>query len=133
MKNWLIFSLALVILVACSKFTNPKRVERKITKGSWKIASFATGGVSSADSFATYSFNFDENQNVIVTSTGGFKGYGSWSLGLDKKPTILYLNFPPQGNLDLLADDWQVLSMTKNSLKLKRNDSSTGSTLSFFQ
>ena len=48
-------------------------------------------------------------------------------MGLNKNPAILYLSFSPEGGLEYLADDWQVVEMRKNLMKLKRNGD-TGST-----
>ena len=114
----------------CAKYTTPRKVEKRIVDGPWKISSFTINGENVAADYQTYTFSFSESHNVAVGGT--FQASGSWQVGLDKNPTILYLNFPPVGGLEYLADDWQVTEMGKNRMTLARNDSgSSGGKLIF--
>ncbi len=121
MKNWIFIILGLFLFTTgCSKRTTPKMVKKRITEGTWKISVFVDNDVSIAENYNTYTFAFTDNENIEVAGLG-FSSGGSWSTGLDKNPAILYLNFPPNGGLEFLADDWKVLKITKDIMELTRN------------
>jgi len=128
MKNWLIAACTLLLLTGCSKYTTPRKVEKRITEGTWKITTFTVDGNSATDVYANYTFAFNENGNVSVNS-GSYTG--AWVTSLDKNPAILYLSFPPVANLEYLADDWQVKKIEKSRMELKRIDDNHSSTLVF--
>ncbi len=125
MKNWIILFCAFLLFAGCTKYTTPKKVERRITKGTWKISSFSVDGESVATFYEDYKFAFGESGNIKVS--GGLSATGSWELGLNKNPAILYLSFPPVGGLEYLADDWKVTDMQKDLMRLERNDDANGS------
>lgn len=132
MKNWMITTLTLTVLlfVGCSKYTTPRKVEKRLVEGSWKISTFTVDGISIGESYSTYIFSFGESGGVSVK--GGVLANGNWEMGLIKDPAVIYLSFPAVGGLEYLADDWQVLEMKKDQMRLKRNDSSgLSSTLVF--
>jgi len=122
MKNWMIVFGTILLFVGCTKYTTPRKVEKRITEGTWKITTFTMNGQSVVDLYTSYTFAFGESGNVSVK--GGITATGSWELGLAKNPAILYLSFPPTGGLEYLADDWQVTEIKKDMMRLKRNDSS---------
>jgi len=132
MKNWMIASLTLTVFlfVGCSKYTTPRKVEKRLVEGTWKISIFTMGGESIVENYATDKFTFAESGKISVK--GGVLANGSWEMGLIKDPAVIYLSFPAVGGLEYLADDWQVLEMKKDMMRLKRNDSSgLSSTLVF--
>jgi hypothetical protein len=120
MKNWLVMACALLLFAGCSKYTTPRKVEKRITEGTWKITAFTIEGNSVVDMYTDYTFAFSESGGVSVK--GGISASGAWEVGLNRNPAILYLSFPPTGGLEYLADDWQVAEMQKNMMRLKRND-----------
>jgi len=122
MKNWIMVACVMLLVAGCTKYTTPRKVERRITEGTWTISSFTIDGVSVAANYQGYNFSFSETHNVKVG--GSFSASGSWELGLNKNPAILYLSFPPVGGLEYLADDWQVTEMARNRMTLQRNDDS---------
>jgi hypothetical protein len=130
MKNWLVMACALLLFAGCSKYTTPRKVEKRISEGTWKISTFTIEGNSVLDTYSDYTFAFGESGSVAVK--GGISASGAWEVGLNKNPAILYLSFPPAGGLEYLADDWQVTEMEKNRMHLKRNDGDgSNSTLIF--
>ena len=118
-------------LLACSKYTTPRKVERRITaEGTWKISTFMIDGVSVTGNYSTYTFSFGKDGSVSVK--GGIVSTGEWSVGSEKDPAILYLSFPPVGGLEYVTDDWIVTEVKKNTIRLKRNENSvSGSFLVF--
>jgi hypothetical protein len=130
MKNWLIMACTLLLFVGCSKYTTPRKVEKRISEGTWRIATFTINGNSVSGQYADCTFAFGEGGGVSVK--GAISAAGAWEVGLNKNPAILYLSFPPVGGLEYLADDWQVTEMQKNLMRLKRNDDDgSNSTLTF--
>lgn len=130
MKNWMIAIFALLLFAGCTKYTTPHKVEKRIVKGTWKISIFTIEGTSVASQYSTYTFVFNDSKSISVG--GGITASGTWQVGLGKNPAILYLNFPPVGGLEYLADDWQVTEMQKDLMRLKLNDSNgMNSTLVF--
>ncbi len=130
MKKWMLAPLALVFVLAasCAKHTTPRKVNKTLPEGYWKITNFTIEGESVAENYSTYSFGFGESGGIIVKGDG-FSSSGSWETGLDKNPCILYLSFPPEGGLEYIADDWQVSEIKKDVITLKRNDESSSSNL----
>lgn len=131
MKNWLVAAFALLLIAGCSKYTTPRKVERHLTNGTWKISTFSVDGNTLTNVYTAYTFAFGEKGNVKVK--GGFNAKGSWELGLDRNPAVLYLSFPPAGNLEYIADDWEVKKIKKDKMELKRVDNTHNSTLVFIK
>lgn len=120
-----------LVLLACSKYTTPRKVERRLTaEGSWKISSFTVSGASMTSTYTTYTFSFGKDGDISVK--GGITASGTWSVGAEKDPAILYLNFPAVGNLEYISDDWIVTEVKKNTISLKRNESSVSSSFLVF-
>lgn len=120
-----------MVLLACSKYTTPKKVERRITaEGKWRITTFNVSGTSLTSSYSTYTFSFGKDGTVSVK--GGITASGTWTVGKEKDPAILYLNFPAVGGLEYVSDDWMVTEVKKNTLSLKRNESSVSSSFLVF-
>jgi len=130
MKNWIFASLAMLVFVlaSCSKHTTPRRVNKVLPDGTWRITSFTIEGQSVLDDYDDYKFTFSDDGSIAVLGTG-FSSHGKYETGLDRNPCILYLSFPPEGGLEYIADDWQVTQIKKDVITLKRNDSSSSSNL----
>ncbi len=133
MKKILLFGMLFTFVLACAKYTTPKKVSRKIIDGSWKITALTSGGQSIIESFQEYSFSFTEDGTMLLKGSTPITAKGSWDLGLNKNPAILYLSFPPVGGLEYLSDDWQVTEMTSKKMALKSNDAGVLSNIMVFQ
>jgi hypothetical protein len=130
MKQLMIMVVLAVSLAGCSKYTTPRKVEKRITEGTWRITSFTIGTDVVTLNYALDNFVFDNDGQVEVR--GGTSVDGTWELGGDKNPALLYLSFPAVDGLEYLSDDWQVLEIKKNLMKLKRNESGNSTTLVTF-
>lgn len=130
MKQLMIMVVLLVAVSGCSKYTTPRKVEKRITQGTWRITSFTSGTDVLTLNYALDEFVFDKDGQVEVR--GGSTVDGTWELGGDKDPALLYLSFPAVDGLEYLSDDWQVLEIKKNLMKLKRNQSGNTTTLVTF-
>jgi hypothetical protein len=120
MKNILYLAL-FIAFVACSKQISPKKVNKRLTEGSWAITEFIDNEISILKKYQKVSLGFSNAGNISVISESGASG--SWSVGNDKNPTILYLNFPEEtDSLHVLTDDWVVYKFSKDFCVLKRNN-----------
>lgn len=119
----MLVAFTLLLFAGCSKYTTPRKVEKRISEGTWKISAFSVNGNSVAGQYADYTFVFAEGGSTTVKNGSPVVAYGSWEVGLGRNPAILYLSFPPVAGLEYLADDWQVTEMQKDLMRLKRNDS----------
>ncbi|MES2557732.1 MAG: hypothetical protein V4604_16360 [Bacteroidota bacterium] len=130
MRQLMIIVVLLVAISGCTKYTTPRKVEKRLGVGTWRITSFTSGEENLVLNYAFYTFVFDSDGQVEVRE--GTTVDGTWEVGNDKNPALLYLSFPAVDGLEYLSDDWQVLEMKKNLMKLKRNTSSSTTTLVTF-
>lgn len=115
--------LVFTTFTACSKYTTPKKVSRKVVGDAWviKSLSLANDTLTSVD-FVGFEFSFEEDNDFKVTYLTLPLAEGKWSTALDKDPAILYLNLPIEPTVDFLSDDWKVLQIKKDFMRLERND-----------
>ncbi len=119
------FFTCLVILfgvLACSK-TSPKKVEKTITDGSWKITLFMEDNEDETYYFNGFVFTF-KSDNTVSAVNGSTTINGTWKLEKESdddnpKHTELILNFPVQNNFDELNDDWHVIKLESKRIELE--------------
>jgi hypothetical protein len=126
MKKWMFAAFALLVFTtftACRKYTTPKKVSRKVVGDAWVMKSLllANDTVTSAD-FIGFEFSFEDDNDFKVTFLTLPLATGKWSTALDKNPAILYLNLPIEPSIDFLSDDWKVMQIKKDFMRLERND-----------
>ncbi len=89
-----------------------------LTSGDWYVTYFFDDTDETVD-FADYTFNFSSDNTATATDMGGTTN-GSWSTGSgDETDLELNLNFGPNIPLDELAEDWDVLEVTNDIIRLK--------------
>jgi hypothetical protein len=97
-----------------------------LTNGDWYVTYYFDDTDDTAD-FADYVFNFASNNTATATDTSGTTN-GSWSTGSgDETDLELNLNFGTGIPLDELADDWDVLEVTNEIIRLKDISGGDGS------
>lgn len=97
-----------------------------LTNGDWFITYFFDDTDETA-AFSDYVFNFASDGSSTATNTNGAT-IGSWSTSLgDETPLELNLNFGVTIPLDELAEDWDVLEVTNDIIRLKDVSGSDGS------
>lgn len=118
-----LFLLAVVAMMACNK-VKPKKVEKAIVEGNWKVASFSEDGVDETYYFAGYTFTFSDNGTVTATN-GSTTISGTWSVTDDNSndddsssDVDFNLYFPDTNNFDELTDDWDIVTSTDTQLEL---------------
>ncbi len=130
MKNQLksirvIFYLfALVLLFTnCEKYTTPNKLDKKLTKGTWRIGKAVVNSDNLTSVYSGYLFKFTSNKNIEVSGT--VTTSGSWYRGNDKNPVILFISLPASfPELYVFSDDWQVNQLSDTQVVMKRNDGS---------
>lgn len=129
MINQLKFTRIILLLFAiafsfssCEKHTTPEKLDKKITKGNWRIGKAVIANTNVTATYNGYLFGFTSNQNIEVSGTVATTG--SWYHGTEKNPVILFLSFPATfPELYVLSDDWQVNQLSNSQMVMKRNDS----------
>ena len=97
-----------------------------LTTGDWYITYFFDDADETAD-FNDYVFNFASDGTATATDTNGTTN-GSWATSSgDETPLELNLNFGLTMPLDELADDWDVLEVTNDIIRLKDVSGGDGS------
>jgi hypothetical protein len=97
-----------------------------LTNGDWYVTYFFDDTDETAD-FADYTFNFASNNTATAMDMNGTTN-GSWSTTSgDDTELGLNLNFGASIPLDELADDWDVLEVTNDIIRLKDVSGGDGS------
>jgi hypothetical protein len=97
-----------------------------LTNGDWYVTYFFDDTDETLD-FADYVFNFASNNTATATNISGLTN-GSWSTTSgDDTELGLNLNFGTGIPLDELADDWDVLEVTDDIIRLKDVSGGDGS------
>lgn len=97
-----------------------------LTTGDWYVTYFFDDTDETAD-FADYTFNFASDNTATATDMSGTtSGFWSTTAG-DETALGLNLNFGTGIPLDELADDWDVLEVTNDIIRLKDISGGDGS------
>ncbi len=97
-----------------------------LTMGDWYVTYFFDD-VDETSDFADYVFNFASNNTATAIGSGGTTN-GTWSTSAgDETALELNLNFGVIDPLDELAEDWDVLEVTNDIIRLKDVSGGDGS------
>jgi hypothetical protein len=97
-----------------------------LTTGDWYIT-FYFNDTNETTDFNDYVFNFSSDGIATATDTNGSTN-GTWSTSSgDETPLELNLNFGTSTPLDELAEDWDVLEVTNDIIRLKDVSGGDGS------
>lgn len=115
-RGLLFASLAFIAISigGCEKWVRPGKVERIIQEDSWRVTSLKVNDSSIQEQLANVRLGFGEAGSLTILDVDGQKG--GWDVGINKKPTTLYifgLLNDPYFNLN---DDWVVLTASKSRI-----------------
>ena len=131
-ETFLVLSIIVVWTIsACEKHVTPSKVERKITVDSWQITSFTFLDSIVQLDYTNKLFGFGEGGGIIIQNEPGTGGH--WSLGLDKKPTILYINGFLYYPYTQLNDDWEVTTCSDSKFTLLSENGSYTNSVTFMK
>lgn len=111
----LVFGSVLGLTSSCDKYVRPKKVERIVNDNIWTVSYCLVNGVQ--HEFPNTEFHFREAGYIAVSTTDTVNG--KWTVGLDKKPTTLYISAFYFAPYFVLNDNWEVLTADKNRLTLQ--------------
>lgn len=129
---WIVGGYALVlgiIFISCEKHVTPDKVERKLTQDSWNITNFMYIDSSVTLDYADHGFSFSDGGGIAISNAPD--AGGSWSVGLNKKPTILYFTNFQEAPFTRLNDDWEVQTCSSDRITLYSQNGSTESKVTF--
>jgi len=115
--------ILLCTLCACTKHTTPKKVNKRLTEGVWKMSQVNIDGTNITSQYNGVKFTFATHGSISVSGT--LSSSGTWSTGDDKNPVVMFLTFAPNTSLYQFSDDWLVTEISKTECVLNRNESST--------
>lgn len=130
MRTVLLVATLVFVGVACNKI-KPKKVEKTMTEGTWKVTLFSEDGVDETYYFNGYTFTFSDGGSVTAVNGNSSIG-GTWSVSKsgsddDSKEAHFNLSFPNTNNFDELSDDWHIVSLSDNRLELEDVSGGDGS------
>lgn len=102
---------------SCEKYSSPKKVERHIVNGSWKLTSAFIDNNNVTDVYANYSFTFSKDGKIDVIGEPTISGI--WATGIEKNPTTLSLTLTPFAPFYDLNADWTVTTCKKDRMTLE--------------
>ena len=105
---------------------NDAALVASLTMGDWYIT-YYFDDTDETTNYSNYVFNFASDGTATATDTGGATN-GNWSTSIgDETDLELNLNFGTTIPLDELAEDWDVLEVTNDIIRLKDVSGGDGS------
>jgi hypothetical protein len=102
-----------------------KSIETSLGHGSWKVGYFFDTADETSD-FDGYSFLFNDD-NVVIATKNGLSVQGSWDTeNSSDGDTKLYLDFPTNGPLEELNEDWIVTESSSVRISLEHESGGNG-------
>jgi hypothetical protein len=130
MRLLFLITMLSVAFISCKKDDdNPTTNDTSgVSTGTWKVSLFTDSGKNETANFSSYSFTFKNDG----TATANDKP-GTWSINSSK--TKFNINFGEKSDankpLGELTDDWVIISVTSNEIKLKDDNEDSGEFLTF--
>jgi len=102
---------------SCEKYSSPRKVERHIVNGTWRLSSAFIDNEDVTNIYSNYSFNFTPEGDIVVIGDATISG--SWETGIEKNPTTLNITLTPFVPFNDLNADWTVTTCTKERMTLE--------------
>jgi hypothetical protein len=119
--------MALFVLVitnsGCEKYSSPRKVERYIVNGTWRLSSAFIDNTDMTSTFENYSFNFLQSGDIDVIGEETISG--NWSTGEESNPTTLSLTLTPFSPFFHLNADWTVTTCKSDRMTLELRGASS--------
>ncbi|MGC4036381.1 MAG: hypothetical protein QM764_10480 [Chitinophagaceae bacterium] len=128
MKKQLILLAFSFVLFSCHKDDNNNN-NADISQGTWRVTLFTDSGNDETSDFTGYEFTF-ANSGVLSAIRGAITTNGTWSRG-SKFNIDLGVKSDSNKPLGELTDDWKILSISSNEIKLGDDNASSGESLTF--
>ena len=109
-------------LSSCESRITPNKVERVLTKDTWRISLFLYEGQNIEANYIGTTFDFSDNGVLSIVPFTGVSG--NWNAGLGKKPSLLYISGFIDPEYFILNDDWTMTSCSKQTIQLESENGS---------
>jgi len=112
-----------------------QQIENQAESGTWRITSFIDSGQDETNDFNGYNFTFESNGTITATN-GNNTESGNWSVtgsnssssSSDDIDFNIMFNVPETSEFDDLNDDWDIISHSDNTLRLRDVSGGNGGT-----
>lgn len=119
--------LSVAAISSCKKDDNQTS---DISNGTWRVTLFTDSGNDETSDFSGYSFTFGNDGSLTASKSGSTKT-GSWS----RSSNVFNIDIGEKSNtnkpLGELTDDWHIVSVTANEIKLQDDNDSSDEFLNF--
>lgn len=132
MKKGYLLLAALITLASCTRRNSEVTPPAGLTSGTWKVSLFSERGDDDTNDFAGYVFSFAQDGAATATKSGTSKA-GTWSLRNSSTRFNIDFGAKTDSNKPLgeLTDDWKVISISSNEIKLTDDNPSSAEFLTF--
>ena len=137
----LLLTALLALTWACSKTSDnnpdpnnsPDKVEQ--VNGTWYVSYYFDSGKDETHNYNGYSFTFELN-GTLSSSSGSGSFSGTWRIGDhssddDNSSNRFIISIAGNKQMDDLADDWVIISITDNEISLKDDNPESMEELKF--
>lgn len=97
---------------------NSKKLETILVNGAFKVQSFITAGVDSANSYKDFTIDFANDKSIKVVNTLSTAATGTYAVS-SELDVLLKLNFSGNASFNLLNNTWKVTSFNATSISLQ--------------
>lgn len=116
-----IASVILVTASSCSKDDNgggiTQQASNNLKSGTWKVELFVDDGMDHTADFSSFIFTFS-NGAVVTATNSALTATGTWSVTTDNDTPKLNLSFGSPALFVDLSEDWEILTVTNNTVAL---------------
>jgi hypothetical protein len=97
---------------------NPSNVQNIASTSSWRITSYLDNNKNETSDYTGYVFTFNANGSATAVKNSQTTN-GIWSSYLDDGKVKFDINFGVTAPLEEISDDWDVLEITANKIRLE--------------
>ncbi|MRG45805.1 hypothetical protein GFS24_11815 [Chitinophaga sp. SYP-B3965] len=124
-------ALVMLLFVSCSRDDNSPAIDPNApTSGTWRVTLFSERGDNETNDFNGYTFTFGSNGTAVATKNGANQN-GTWSISSKKFNLDLGVKSDANKPLGELTDDWKIISVGTNEIKLTDDNASSAEFLTF--
>ena len=133
MKKTAFIVLTLILGFSCKKddnITSPIStitVTNTLVSGTWKITYYWDTDHEETANYRDYAFTFGSG-NILTAAKTGSTITGTWTNTSDDSKTKLILYFSAPASFVELSDDWHVIELTGNKIRLQDVSGGNGGT-----
>jgi hypothetical protein len=126
--NLMLASAVLISAGSCSKDEDNSmstQAASTLKSGTWKVTLFVDNGVDETTDFNSFNFTF-ANGGVVTATNNVLTATGTWSTGTDDSTPKLNLAFTTPAIFTDLTEDWEILTVTSNTVSLHHQSGGGG-------